>query len=169
MTTDFDFLPDNIKVISPKDKITQEYADNEDKSVRFYGKHQQAADLVVNHGVEPKDALILVTGKNPDRASLSRFREKVNKYSLARPAMQKLAHKAVRDVLEGKEVEVKTQKVTPGGKIVEYTEKLIPSHTNRLAAAAMVADRVEPIVRQNINLNINTEVAPVDLSKYLNR
>ena len=38
-----------------------------------------------------------------------------------------------------------------------------------LAAASMVKDRTEPIIRQAVNLNINAEVSPVDLGKWINR
>jgi hypothetical protein len=51
----------------------------------------------------------------------------------------------------------------------EIKELIYPSHTNRIAAAAMVADRTEPIVRQNVNVNLNADVAPVDLERYRNR
>lgn len=32
-----------------------------------------------------------------------------------------------------------------------------------------VLDRVEPIVRQSMNLNINSDISPVDLSEFLNK
>lgn len=161
----FDFLPDEIKAKADE----PESIETDDKPVRFYGKTQKAADLVVHHGVDPKTALMLTTGKVPDSGNLSRFNQKVSKYSLARPAMQKLAARAVQDTLSGKVVEIEAVKILGNGQKVPYIEKIVPSYTNKLAAAAMVADRTEPIIRQNVNLNINTEVAPVDLSKYLNR
>lgn len=123
-------------------------------TVRFYGKTQMAADLVVCHGVDPKQALMLATGKTPDSGNLSRFKKKVNKYSLSRPSMVKKAFTAISDTLDMRPV------VTSDGK------EIFPSHTNRLAAAAMVADRVEPVVRQSLNLNLNADIAPVDLDRY---
>lgn len=158
---DFDFLPDGIDGENPPL--------NNGNPVRFYKKHQKAAELVLNHGVDEKTALMLAVGKVPDSATLCRFREKVSKYSLARPALQKLASKAVQDTLQGKVVEIEAVKILANGDKVPYTEKIVPSYTNKLAAAAMVTDRTEPIVRQNMNLNVNVDIAPVDLSRYRNR
>lgn len=158
---DYDFLPDSID--------TQESVNLVTEPVRFYKKHQKAAELVINHGVDEKTALMLAVGKVPDSATLCRFREKVSKYSLSRPALQKLASKAVQDTLQGKVVEIDAVKILANGQKVPYTEKIVPSYTNKLAAAAMVADRTEPIVRQNMNMNVNVDIAPVDLSRYRNR
>ena len=36
-----------------------------------------------------------------------------------------------------------------------------------MAAAAAVMDRIDPIVKQNLNMNLNAEVSPVDLSNYM--
>jgi len=36
-----------------------------------------------------------------------------------------------------------------------------------LAAAGMIYDRVQPVVKQNLNLNVNTDITPVDLRKYM--
>jgi hypothetical protein len=80
--------------------------------------------------------------------------------------MQKLASRAVQDVLQGKVVEVDAVKILANGEKVPYVEKIVPTYTNKLAAAAMVADRVEPIVRQSVNLNIDVDICPVDLSRY---
>lgn len=121
------------------------------KEPRFYGKTKRALDLVTEHGVDPKDALILATGnQNVTSGAVSHFREKVRKYSLSRPAMVKMAHQAIKETLAMKPVDIGDGK------------QMFPSHTNRLAAAAMVADRAEPIVRANLNINADVE-APIDL------
>ena len=80
--------------------------------------------------------------------------------------MQKLAHDAIRQTLRLKPLEISKGMDENGNEIKEL---IYPSHTNRIAAAAMVADRTEPITRQNVNLNLNADVAPVDLERYRNR
>lgn len=122
---------------------------------RLYGKTREACKLIVEHGVDPKTALALVSGNTtPHRDTVARLREKSNKYALSRPSMVKKAFTAVQEVLDMKPIKTKDGK------------EIFPSHTNRLAAAAMVADRVEPIVKQNVNLNINADISPVDLDRY---
>ena len=48
----------------------------------------------------------------------------------------------------------------------EIIEEIAPTWTNKIAAASMIYDRVEPVVHQN--LNVNATISPVDLSKYTN-
>jgi hypothetical protein len=130
-------------------------------------KTRKAIDLVLEHGVEPKDAMILTQCvKTVNGENISRFKAKVQKYSLQRPVMQKLAQQAVKDVLEGKVVEYASEKAIAGIGVVEFTERVAPTYTNKLAAAAMVYERTEPVLRQNVNVNLNVDVDPFDLSKY---
>jgi len=144
-------------VMSDDSKTATIEAGTAQEQPRFYGKTKRAMDLVVNHGVEPKEALILATGNTtPTPKTVIEFKEKVRKYSLSRPSMVKKAFSAVQETLDMKPI------LTADGK------EIFPSHTNRLAAAAMVADRVEPMVRQNVNLNINADISPVDLDRYRN-
>jgi hypothetical protein len=140
----------------------------ERKRPEIYGKTQKAIELVVNHGLTPSDALCLATGKQQiDSGTLSRFRAKVQKHSLARPAMVKLAHSVVQDVLRGKADSVTTQKLGKNGQVVDIIEQIAPTHTNKLAAAAMVFDRAEPVVRQNVNLNGDLkDFMPVNLDDF---
>jgi hypothetical protein len=139
------------------DAIMPETDENPPNQERFYSKLKEAANLVINPGVDPKAALTLTKGKIPADATLSRFKSKLEKYSLTRPAMVKLAHNAIRETLQMKPVTLQDGK------------ELIPSHTNRLAAAQMIADRIEPIIRVNQNMNINVDLDPVDMSKYGNK
>lgn len=156
---DYDFLPDTI--------IAKPAAPNPGKIPgTLAGKTLKAVALVVNHGVEPKEAYTLVNGKEPKRDALDNLKERVRQYSLQTPQMQKLARNAVRDALEGKAVKYDAEKILSNGKRVQYQEVVAPTYTNKLAAAAMVHDRVDPIVRRSENLNINAEMAPVDLSRY---
>lgn len=75
------------------------------------------------------------------------------KLSLTSKKMVLLAHKATKNLLQGKGV----------GTCDKVKDSTI------LDAAKMVYDRVEPAVKQSMNLNINSDISPVDLSKYLNK
>lgn len=111
---------------------------------------------LMDKGVNVRDAHKLATGQEKTSAqSLSALNKKFKQHSLTRPDIVKLAHRAVKETL--KMVEVVNSK----------GEVTTPSHTNRLAAAQMVMDRAEPVVKVNHNLNINAEISPVDLSKYM--
>jgi hypothetical protein len=135
---------------------------------RFYNKTQQAVDLIVKHGVDEKTALVLSGCKTQmSNGNLSRFREKVRKYALTAPAMVKMAHNAVKDTLAMKPITYEASKPVAGIGIVDYTETIMPSITNRLAAAAMVLDRDQPIVRMNVNANLNSDMDPIDLAAFM--
>jgi hypothetical protein len=155
-----------VEIIPPRVKKS---AEPRKKPGTLSHKTVQALNLAVNHGVEPKEAYILANGKAPSRATLTDFKRKVSKFSLQAPGMVKLAHQAVKDVLDGKEARYDAVKVFSNGKKVKYQEVMIPTHTNRLAAAAMIYDRTDPLVRRSENLNVNVDCSPVDLSKYRNR
>jgi hypothetical protein len=130
-------------------------------------KTKKALALAINHGVDPKTAMTLARGGNPPSpAALTNFRRKVAKHSLSAPSMVKLAHNVVKDVLKGATREYQAQKCVAGVGVVDYTEVMAPTHTNQLAAAAMVMDRVEPIIRHQVNANLNMDFLPVDLDKY---
>ena len=132
-------------------------------------KTKKALALVINHGVDPKEAYTLANGREPSPANLTGFKQKVEKFSLQAPALQKLAHQVVKDTLKGKVRTYEAQKVCAGIGVVDYIETVSPSHTNQLAAAAMVMDRVDPILKVSLNRNEHVEIPPIDLSNYLNR
>lgn len=137
--------------MSQTEEITTESSQNSRKVPQFYGKTLQAAKLVMDHGVEPKEALILASGnKQPTRQAVHHFKEKLNKLALSSPKMQKLARSAIQETLEMKPIDIGEGK------------QMFPSHTNRLAAAAMVADRVDPVIRTNLNINAEVD-APIDV------
>lgn len=137
---------------------------NTDNSTN-YSKKTITAIQLVNSGLSPKEALKAVNYKKDIRPeTVSRFKQKVNKYALSRPAMVKMAHNAIKDCLSDAPI-INKRKDKQGKEIVE---EIPPTWTNKIAAASMVYDRVEPIVRQNLNVNANMDVHPVDLSRWLN-
>lgn len=120
----------------------------------------KAIELIQQTGCEPKAAYFLATGRIPSQRSEYRLQEKVAKWSLQTPQMQKLATNAVKETLQMKPLKAKDKE--GNDVVISY-----PSHTNRIAAAAMVQDRVDPAVRRQENMNINVDLHPVDLDKYL--
>ena len=139
---------------------------------------RKALKLIVEHNLDPREAYTLVNGKEPTQCALEGIRSKISDYSLKTDEMQRLAGSVVKNALKGKPL--KTSKLiidkATGRPVMreddptqplEYIEKVYPSHTNMLAAASMVQDRVDPIVRQNINLNGNlADFLPFELDKY---
>ena len=113
---------------------------------------------LMDKGLCAEDATKLI--KNKDKLSpnaKTKINKKYAQYSLQKPAIVKLAHNAIKDTLNMTEV------VDSSGNVS------IPSHTNRLAAANMVMERSQPVIKQNLNLNVNADVSPVDLSEYIAR
>lgn len=131
---------------------------------RYLQKTLDAIKLV-DMGIEPKQALQITNFKKDITAqAVHKFKKKYNKYSLTAPKIQKLAHNAITDCLSDAPI-IQKRKDKQGNEIVE---EIPPTWTNKIAAASMVYDRVEPVIRQNANLNLNVDVHPVDLSLYLN-
>jgi hypothetical protein len=129
---------------------------------------KQTLKLIVDHGVEPKEAYSLVNGRAPGKQTLTGIVQKAQEYSLQTDEMQRLASRVVKNTLKGKPMVCERTTIDrKTGQVIDYTDNQYPSHTNMLAAASMVQDRVDPIVRQNINLNGNlTDFLPFELDKY---
>lgn len=133
---------------------------------KYQPKTLQAMKLV-DAGLPAKEALQAVNLKsNVTRAAVSRFKDKYKKYQLINPKTVKLAENQIKRILKGEAREVTQQKVSKDGEVVEYTEQIAPSDTNIIAAATMVYDRYEPVVKQV--LNVNVDVDPVDLGAFKN-
>jgi hypothetical protein len=134
----------------------------------------------MDKGLSAEEAYFLVTGKRVmHRNTKSDLKKKHDKWLLSRPQLQKLASNAVRDTLKMMPVETESVETCPGCKAGQDKPSckvcsgtgvlktvIHPSYTNRLAAAAMVVDRVDPVVRQSMNLNVNKTFIEVDLVKY---
>ena len=139
---------------------------------------RKALKLIVEHNLPPNEAYSLVNGKEPTACALQGIKSKISEYSLQTVEMQRLAGSVVKNALKGKPLKtsrVVIDKATGRPMMnpddptqpLEYIEKVYPSHTNMLAAASMVQDRVDPIVRQNINLTGNlADFLPFELDKY---
>lgn len=122
------------------------------KQPKLMNKTLEAFKLVES-GLEPSEALKAVNyTRKISPQSVSVFKKKLKKYTLTNPTIIKLAHQAIKDCLNNKPI----------------NGEIYPSHTNKLAAASMVYDRVEPTIKQTQNLNVNVDCHPVDLSRWSN-
>lgn len=132
-------------------------------------KTLKAIELCAASDVDPKVALtILNNGKPPESRTVTRVKNNIEKYRLTHPRMVKLARNVVLNTLKGESREILQKKMSKNGEVVEFTEQISPTVSNQLDAAKMVYDRAEPTVHQNVNLNLNAELSPVDLEKYKN-
>ena len=135
-----------------KQNIEQAPNQTQVKTPKFYPKTIQAMKLV-SIGETPANALKLVNNqKTITSGAVAHFNKKLRNYSLTRPEIVKLARNAVKDCLQDKPINNETY----------------PTYSNKLAAAIMVYDRIEPVIKQNLNVNVNTELHPIDLSKFIN-
>ncbi len=141
------------------------------KQPRFYPKTIQAIKLV-SIGETPEEALKLVNNKNKiTSGAVSHLRKKIRKYSLTHPKLVKLAQDVVLDTLKGEVTELQQEKVTSTGQRVEYIERIAPTVTNKLAAAAMVYDRFEPVKGspEVINNSLTINAIPVEAQEIIDR
>lgn len=102
-----------------------------------------------------------------NRQYIPQLKKRLDKTSLVSARSKRLAKKAVIETLEMKAVTEK--KLDNKGNPVDVENK--PSHSNRLAAAAMVLDRSEPIVQrhQSESVNINLDGTLLDYSLFQDR
>ena len=139
-----------------------ELQQTEPKQPRYAQKTLDAIGLV-SAGLDPMKALQAVNYKtNITTQAVNKFKKKFQKYTLTAPTMQKLAHHAVKDCLTDTPI-TQVKKDRQGNEIIE---EIAPTWTNKLAAAAMVYDRVEPVMRQVQSINI--DISAINLDDYRN-
>lgn len=169
--------------MAPTSKPSDTTKDQPKPRPEHNAKTMKAIDLI-DKGVSVKDAHKLATGiENPHPNSIYDLKKKYDKHLLTREPVVKLASKVYVETMKMKPVETDEVKACPECKD-HPTDKLTcptckqtgivktllyPSHTNRLAAATAVMDRVDPVVKQNLNLNLHSTVDPVDLSQYMSK
>ena len=148
-------------------------------------KTMKAIELI-DKGVSVRDAHKLATGiEKPHSNSIYDLKKKYDKHLLTRAPVVKLASKVYVETMKMTPVETKEVKECPEckGKSKDPDEPmcdtcqgkgivrtlLYPSHTNRLAAAEAVMERIDPVVKQSMNVNLSATVDPVDLSQYMSK
>ncbi len=127
---------------------------------------------MMDKGLSPEEACKLVKGKDIIHPNTKTdLKKKYDKWALTGEGMQKLAHNAVKNVLKMTPKKTKEVKQCPEckgkskdpeqpmcdtclGQGIVHT-LLYPTHTNQLAAVAMVADRVDPVIKQTVSLSAN--------------
>jgi hypothetical protein len=114
-----------------------------------------AVCALINAGRDPAEAYAII---NPDKKPLTKankyeLKKKANALALEDPKRVKAAQKAIDLVLAGKKV----------GDVKSINTSDV------IAAVKMIADRIDPIVNQSLNINANVKISPVDLSAYLNK
>jgi len=122
---------------------------------------------LVEAGETPLSALQIVNNKDditPQAAHL--LKKKIEKYSLARPKIQKLVDSQAIRILKGKSREVIQRKVTKDGKVVEYKEVIPVTDTAITAVMGMSLERSQPVVKYTESVSLT--ISPVDLAKYRN-
>ena len=127
---------------------------------------------LIDGGVSIEDAVKLVKGKDIIHPNTKTdLKKKYDKWALTGEGMQKLAHNAVKNVLKMTPKKTKEVKQCPEckgkskdpdqpmcdtcqGQGIVHT-LLYPTHTNQLAAIAMIVDRVDPVVKKSVTLSAN--------------
>ncbi len=137
------------------DTITPEIVPKERKGGLKHGdmigRTAKAVSLIAEHGLPVKEAYMIASGGNmPSPATVSRLKEKVERWSLRHPAALKVASKTIRSFAKGEDV-----------------NGIAPKDSTVLAAAQRIIDASEPVVKMQQNLNVNVDIHPVDLDKYL--
>ena len=137
---------------------------------------RKALKLIVENNLDPREAYSLVHGKEPTACAIQGLKAKISDYSLQTEEMRRLSARVVENALRGKPLKTTRPLIDKAtglplrddqGQPIEIIEKQYPSHTNMLGAASMVQDRVDPVVRQNLNVNVNlADFLPFELDKY---
>ena len=157
--------------------------EKKDKKRPPHNEKTMKAFELIDKGYSLEDAHKLSTNiDNPHPNSLYDLKKKYDKYLLSQEKTVKLASKVYLETMKMKPVETKEVKTCPecngkskdpdkpmcdtcnGSGIVKTL--LYPSHTNRLAAADAVMDRIDPIVKQSMNLNVNANFTDVSLEAF---
>lgn len=108
---------------------------------------QQAQAMLMREGVKTKE-LAAILGYSEGTVHV--YASKLRKLDLTDPKIVSSAHKSLKKLVAGKTF----------GDIKEIKD------ITALRAIEMIVDRDQPKVTVNQNLNINTTIAPVDLSAY---
>ena len=132
-----------------------ESAQTTEKQPKYKQKTIEAIRLVQT-GADPETALRITNGKNKiSERAIFNLKEKCRKYTLTNPRLVKLAHNAVKDCLTDQPI-ISKRTDKQGLEIIEETA---PTWANKIAAASMVYDRVEPtrqtpeVVNQSLTIN----------------
>lgn len=157
--------------------------EKEDTKRSKYNEKTMKAFELMDKDVSIQDAHKLATGiEKPHPQSIYDLKKKYEKHLLSKQSTVKLASKVYLETMKMTPVETKEVKACPEcrGKSKDPEQPmcdtcqgqgvvktlLYPSHTNRLAAAEAVMDRIDPVVKQSMNLNVNADFTDVNLEAF---
>lgn len=141
----YDFLPESVV---PKQAVKPPHRPQNPPMMK---KTEEAIKLVVEHGIEPLKALMIVNKKDTiSRGSVHNLNKHVAKWSIERPAAQKIAHSTLLKFASGNSV-----------------NGIEPKAVDVRACAERIVDQSTPVTRRTESVNINVDVCPVDLSRYM--
>ena len=103
--------------------------------------------------MEADSAYKIIKGKELTKANRHELKRKANALALSDPIRVQKAQKALDKILAGK--------IVGDAKTINTSDII--------AAVRMIADRVDPVINQSMNINARVEISPVDLSGYLNK
>ena len=110
-------------------------------------KPQHEAFIMLRENGVCKSKASQMVGFN--RGYANKLDDKVSKYLVSKDnKLLKLAHSNLKNMLQ------------PDSPVKDSV---------RLGCITTVLDRHDPVIRQNVNLNISCDISPVDLDKYRNR
>lgn len=119
-----------------------------------YSKETKAICDLINCGNTIEESYNIVKpDKTLTKANKHELKKKANALALSDPKRVGYAQKAIDRILRGQ--------VVGNAKTINTSDIL--------TAVKMIADRVDPVVNQNMNINANVDISPVDLSSYLNK
>jgi hypothetical protein len=144
---------------------------------------QVAFGILTDNGVSVADAEKALS--YADRTGYA-IANKLKKYKLKESKLISPAYKALQETLKMKPLQTNEYKTCPSckGKENERPEAAIclickgrgvlrveiyPNHATRIEAAKMVYERFDPAIKHQANINVNMDVDPVEMARYLNR
>lgn len=141
----YEFLPESVV---PEQAIKPPHRPQNPPMMK---KTQEAIKLVCEHGLDPERALQIVNNKTTiSRGSVHNLNKHVAKWSIERPAAQKIAHSTLLKFASGNAV-----------------NGIEPKAVDVRACAERIIDQSTPVTRRTESVNINVDVCPVDLGRYL--
>jgi hypothetical protein len=111
---------------------------------------QAAFAILRENGMKTQDAAKVI-GYKP--FSAYNVESKLKRLKLSEPKIVKDAHKVIKNILQGK----------TWGDVTQIKD------SSALMAANMVYDRFDPKVTQNLNINLNADISPIDLEQWRSR
>lgn len=136
------------RTINPPDPVQEANRQKPDEKPLKLTANQIAFAALKEQGVTSTEAAKMIGITTTYAHQLNR--RLADRFSLTDTKLLKDAHRAVKKLIRGE----------PFGTIEKVKD------STSLAAAQMVYDRAQPVIRQNLNINADVQLVKVDLSAY---